>query len=1073
MTLSQSRRYISALAILIPVYFVTGKLGLKLAFVHASATAVWAPTGIALAAFLVLGYGVWPGILVGAFLVNLTTAGSVATSIGIAIGNTLEGVVGAHLVNRFARGRNAFHRAQDVFLFVTLAAVVSTTVSSTLGVTSLCLGGFANWAKYGSIWFTWWLGDAVGGLVVAPLLILWFEDHRVSWKGVQGIESIVFLLCLVLVGDAVFGGLTPFGVDSYPLEFLCVPFLVWAALRFEQRDAMTAVFLLSGIALWGTLHGLGPFARETQNESLLLLQAFMGTLAVMTLALAAVASERRQVEEALRTSQGGLELQIQKRTEALSKAIEALKADINERKRVEATLREQGLVLSTVVSNAPITLFAIDPNGIIRFSEGLVLQALGMKPGEHVGLSIFDVYREFPGFLKNIHLALAGEVSSSFEEAGGLDFEVHYALTRGPHGEASGLIGVAINITDRRRAEDALGEIQERHSLLVMGVKEYAIYMLDTQGLVMSWNQGAEHIKGYKPEEIIGKHFSVFYASEDVQRGKPEMGLQEAAEKGRFEDEGWHVRKDGSRFWANVVITALRDEAGNLRGFAKLTRDVTERKRAEETIKLHSDIVKNMQIGISVWRLEDVDDVKSFRLVVSNPAAEQASGAPVENFLGKTMAEGSPKLLETEIPKILREVVLSGQARDLGEIQYGDDHGSAVIYWAKAFPLPNNCAGISFENITERRRMEQSLLEAADLERRTSEITLLSQLGNTLQTCMTAEEAYVVITQSCQKLFPMEAGAVYVIHSSGNVVEAVAVWGDSSRGEQVFVPEDCWALRSGHPHFVDDPTSTVVCRHLGPPPATGYLCVPMMAQGEALGVLHIRSHPDGRGRRGGSPDRLSVSRQQLAVTVAEQIGLALANLRLRETLYMQSIHDPLTGLYNRRYVEESLERELRRAARKNGSLGAIMFDLDHFKRFNDTFGHDAGDFVLRELSKFLGTQVRAEDIACRYGGEEFIIVLPGASVQVTERRAEQLRRRVKHLNILYGGRLLGPITLSLGVAVFPEHGSTVNEILRSVDEALYQAKAEGRDQFVIARTTRKVSQAPSKSPTASQDSPPS
>lgn len=188
------------------VYFAAGKLGLKLAFVNASATAVWPCTGIALAAFLIFGYRVWPAILAGAFLVNQTTAGSVATSLGISVGNTLEGVVGCYLVTRFAAGRKAFERAQDILKFAFLAGVVSPAVSATVGVTTLALAGFASWTIYGSIWSTWWLGDAVGAVVVAPLVILWWENPRLHWTRKQFIELALLFLGLIFTGWIVFGG---------------------------------------------------------------------------------------------------------------------------------------------------------------------------------------------------------------------------------------------------------------------------------------------------------------------------------------------------------------------------------------------------------------------------------------------------------------------------------------------------------------------------------------------------------------------------------------------------------------------------------------------------------------------------------------------------------------------------------------------------------------------------------------------------------------------------------------------------------------------------------------------------
>jgi diguanylate cyclase (GGDEF)-like protein len=282
------------------VYFVAGKLGLKLALVHASASAVWPCTGIALAAFLLLGYRVWPAILTAAFLVNLTTAGSVASSIGIAVGNTLEGVVGCYLVTRFAAGQRAFEKAQNVFKFGFLAGMVSTAVSATIGVTSLALGGFAKWAMFGPIWCTWWLGDAVGAVVVTPFLLLWRENPRLNWTRKQMLELAILFPGLFLTGWVVFGGRFHAELKNYPFEYLCIPFLIWAAFRFGRRKAATAICVLAVIAAWGTLHGFGPFSRESQNTSLMLVQSFMGIMAVTTLALAAEVTEHRHADEHIR-----------------------------------------------------------------------------------------------------------------------------------------------------------------------------------------------------------------------------------------------------------------------------------------------------------------------------------------------------------------------------------------------------------------------------------------------------------------------------------------------------------------------------------------------------------------------------------------------------------------------------------------------------------------------------------------------------------------------------------------------------------------------------------------------------
>ena len=297
MVRSRFLRDAPALAILATFYFVSGKLGLKLALVHASATAVWPCTGIALAALLFLGYRVWPAIWLGAFFLNLTTAGSVFTSLAIATGNSLEGVVGAYLVNKYARGRNAFHRAQDTFKFAFLAGMLSAAVSATFGVTALSFAGFAAWANYGPIWLTWWLGDAASALVVAPLLILWISDHHVRWNWIRFSEFAALMLGMFLVGQIVFGRLLLPPVAHYPLEYLGLPFLIWAAFRYGARETASVIFILSGMSIWGTLRGFGPFVTTSPNNSLLMLQLFMAIFAIMGLVLAAAVAERKRVAQ--------------------------------------------------------------------------------------------------------------------------------------------------------------------------------------------------------------------------------------------------------------------------------------------------------------------------------------------------------------------------------------------------------------------------------------------------------------------------------------------------------------------------------------------------------------------------------------------------------------------------------------------------------------------------------------------------------------------------------------------------------------------------------------------------------
>jgi len=368
-------------------------------------------------------------------------------------------------------------------------------------------------------------------------------------------------------------------------------------------------------------------------------------------------------------------------------------------------------------------------------------------------------------------------------------------------------------------------------------------------------------------------------------------------------------------------------------------------------------------------------------------------------------------------------------------------------------------------HFTGRKRAEQLLQQANqeltvwvnELEHSKHEITLLNEMSDLLQSCFTLQEAGSIITRHAQQLFSFDSGAFFLVNEPKKMLEAVAVWGDKPIGQQLFQPADCWALRQGQTYQTGNLPSEIRCSHLDSQGSAPYICIPILGQGEILGLMHLQSGTptsssdqkttDPSDRR---LDTSQKSKYRLAVTVAKQVGLALANLKLLETLRNQATRDSLTGLFNRRLLAESLEREILRAERSRSFVGIIMIDIDYFKRLNDTFGHAAGDSVLQQLASLLQEQTRGGDLACRYGGEEFVLVLPEASLEGALQRAEQLRREVRHLNLYHGQQTLGVITLSLGVAVFPEHGGTAETLLGAADEALYRAKAAGRDRVVAA-----------------------
>jgi len=440
LTVPTQLRYVSHLSVLAALYFVVAKISLLAAIPPGYATSVWPPSGIALATILLYGPRIWPGIWIGAALVNLTVQSSVVAAVMMGSGNALEALVGAALIKRLIGVPRQFQRGEDVFKFVVLAAAAS-TIAATIGTLAMAIvatlpGGIA------ASWWTWWQGDTTGMLVITPLILAWTTVPAIPWTGRRKRELIGFGVVLVLVGYVAFGNILTSPVFSPLLLVLMLPLVNWAALRFDQRDVVVTIATLCAMAVGFTVAGRGPLASGSVDAALLQLLVFISAVAVTGLSVSAVENERRRTMEALRESRNELERRV---------------------------------------------------------------------------------------------------------------FEQTWEL---------------------RRSE-------ETFRLLVEGIQDYAIFMLDKHGKIVSWNKGAERINGYLANEIIGQHISRFFPFDAIERNQPQRELAVAKSQGRYEDEGWRVRKDGTRFWANVVITPLYDQDGQFRGFAKVTRDMTGLKRIE------------------------------------------------------------------------------------------------------------------------------------------------------------------------------------------------------------------------------------------------------------------------------------------------------------------------------------------------------------------------------------------------------------------------------------------------------------------------------------------------------------
>jgi diguanylate cyclase (GGDEF)-like protein len=430
------------------------------------------------------------------------------------------------------------------------------------------------------------------------------------------------------------------------------------------------------------------------------------------------------------------------------------------------------------------------------------------------------------------------------------------------------------------------------------------------------------------------------------------------------------------------------------------------------------------------------------------PSPELESSSAPENFLS---------FLGTNL--VLIAMLLSmGLLMDRWKQAFGETLTSAAIA-ASLFALTFRLALTQFHQQQEiaRRKVAQEQLSVShqevgrlldDAHRQTAEITQISELGSLLQACTSREEVFRLIPERLRRLFPGASGCVSLFSRSRNRVESAAEWGICPTG-QIFSPEQCWALRRGCAHVHAGGLSNPRCTHLLGEGAS--VCIPLIANADAIGTLSIQNDdplsPDSEAE---TDSESFARRRQLAAGVAEHIAVAVANLNLREALRLQAVRDPLTGLYNRRYMQEFLDRELHSARRKHRPLAVMMLDLDHFKRYNDNYGHSAGDQALAAVGETLSRCVRAEDVACRYGGEEFALILPECSLQQATARAEEILRRVREYGTTTDRKAQGSVTVSIGVAAFDETTDRVDLLLKYADDALYQAKRNGRNCVVVA-----------------------
>jgi diguanylate cyclase (GGDEF)-like protein len=348
----------------------------------------------------------------------------------------------------------------------------------------------------------------------------------------------------------------------------------------------------------------------------------------------------------------------------------------------------------------------------------------------------------------------------------------------------------------------------------------------------------------------------------------------------------------------------------------------------------------------------------------------------------------------------------------------------------------------------ERLSLEYEMLHQGmlELKERNEKITLMVEMSDVMLACGSLKELCHVAAKYSAKILNFSDGIIYIMHPSKNYLEMFDSWGQPTKQQATFTFDGCWALRLGRIHHAAAGKNDLICSHIQNPKNNElfYLCVPLMAQNDIYGLLYFEV-PQTL-----CPENVLPESERLLVNAfAELTALSLANVRLRENLHFQSVRDPLTSLYNRRYLEEFLLKQLHQSERTKCPLSVLMMDLDHFKRINDFYGHDAGDMALKELGKILSGGIGAGDLACRYGGEEFLLVLFNTDADAAKVRAELLREEVSHIHIKYGSQAVGPIQISIGIAVYPQDGLTSAELIETADKALYEAKNSGRNKSVL------------------------
>ncbi len=730
--------------------------------------------------------------------------------------------------------------------------------------------------------------------------------------------------------------------------------------------------------------------------------------------------------------------------------------DVTLRQATQEALEEILMEQRAILNNAIVGIYFLKGPFLQRCNRSLE-EMLGYGFGELVGRPLAIIFEDTDSSARFIQASApliasgrswVGEWQAKRRDGALLWVQFHGKVID-PDDVGRGSIWVTQDISERRHAEEALKRsLMEQQAMFdnaIAGIE------LVRNRVIERCNRGLEVMLGYESGELVGKPTRIYYASAQswldhcnsvyplLKAGLPASGEWEM------------VRKDGRRIWCIYHGKPL-DPHDISKGSIWVMQDISERKDAEASLQ-QAMLEQQALLDHSLFGIAFVVDRK---IVRNNSGMEQILGYAPGELTGKSTRYWY--MSEQDFHDMGEAAAaLHGADSYARDMPFRRKDGSSVwcsfnAKWIEP-DRPDSGSICVMQDISARKATEEALKRAmvelektlARVRQSESDMLLRSELSGFLQACETQHEAFRSVASFMPRLFPGSAGTIYLIDESAQELVGQANWGRSQGSVTSFLPSDCWAMRRGLPYQVHDPQHQSCCSHLSEERGHfgTYICLPLAAQGDIFALLFIDYHI-----ALADPDKRRL-RKRRAIALAEQIGLALANLRLREKLRAQSMRDPLTGLYNRRYMHDVLRRELIRARRSGGSLAVAVADVDFFKNFNDTYGHDAGDVVLQSVARALEDRVRENDLVCRFGGEEFVVVLPDISAEMALKRLNGLLAAIRELNLKHGGRDLGAVTASFGVALYPGHGIDTERLLKRADEALYKAKKTGRNRVVM------------------------